>query len=292
MGWLLSSHLPVVLAGESSAACEAAVHRIILRNDDLCALSDPTWETRIQEFLLTENIPHTLAVIPLFSGGIYAGNSGGEKTPAQNKDILALLTRAKASPLIELAMHGYQHRNNRHHPGQPGPENSSEFSGLELDEQQEMIRKGLAILDNDLGIKPDIFVPPWEHYDTNTVRALKSHGFELLSAKALISLQDESTSLPVRHFHLDEIYKKSGLWRAASCLEKGNDKTAVVLMHSWDYYSEAGLRQFTNMIKTLKKNGLEFIRFSQLEIVDQRPVTQYSHDSKAPIATRETSPAK
>ena len=79
---------------------------------------------------------------------------------------------------VEVALHGFNHQTNRREEAG----GNSEFEGLGYDEQYMKISRGKAILENQLGLKITTFVPPWNSYDSTTLRVLEVSGFSTISA--------------------------------------------------------------------------------------------------------------
>lgn len=79
-----------------------------------------------------------------------------------------------------LAMHGVHHTYTTHKSGMFPLNNFSEFAGIPLDRQREMLLQGKQIL-KEKGIKTDIFMAPAHAYDRNTLKALKEIGFTALT---------------------------------------------------------------------------------------------------------------
>jgi peptidoglycan/xylan/chitin deacetylase (PgdA/CDA1 family) len=77
---------------------------------------------------------------------------------------------------FQVAQHGYSHKTLETMNGM-----RSEFRGLPLLEQRQLLLKGRAVLESRLGLSVVQFVPPWNSYDTNTVEALSMAGFSVLS---------------------------------------------------------------------------------------------------------------
>lgn len=75
-----------------------------------------------------------------------------------------------------IALHGYQHLYTTKKGGIFPLNKFSEFAGLPLAEQREMIQKGTQILIQN-GIHTDIFMAPAHSYDKNTLLALKEAGY-------------------------------------------------------------------------------------------------------------------
>jgi peptidoglycan/xylan/chitin deacetylase (PgdA/CDA1 family) len=84
---------------------------------------------------------------------------------------------------IEIAIHGYNHINNNLDdellfltPWE------SEFGSLDYNIQYSKIKRSKKTIDSLLETDTKIFIPPWNTYDNNTLTALDSLGFSILSA--------------------------------------------------------------------------------------------------------------
>ena len=160
----------------SSAVEAAAPIRVVLRYDDPSAKSNTEIETRLIETLRQYKMVCTFSIIPF----VYAELPGSAQSaqewplPARKAEQLAAAAR---EGLLELAQHGYSHRDN----SPPGVK-PSEFAGLDHDEQWRKIQAGRTFLENALGMDVRTFVPPFNTYDANTVRAAEASGFACLSA--------------------------------------------------------------------------------------------------------------
>lgn len=71
------------------------------------------------------------------------------------------------------AMHGYQHLYSTQQGGIHPVNSYSEFAGVALEQQRDMLRDGYRILKEN-GIEPDIFFAPAHTFDANTLSALKT----------------------------------------------------------------------------------------------------------------------
>lgn len=79
-----------------------------------------------------------------------------------------------------IAMHGHRHIYSTHKGGIFPLNNFSEFAGLSVVKQKEMLSEGRKIL-AEKGIETDIFMAPAHSYDNNTLKALKETGFKALT---------------------------------------------------------------------------------------------------------------
>lgn len=147
---------------------------VIFRYDDFSAISDLQLEEEILDFFNERNIGFTIGVVPFIKK-----NYLSEEAP----DDLLPLTKAKESLLMEalqkkceIALHGFSHI----------PIKSyfrySEFETSPLKKQISFIKQAKDYLENLLSIKIKTFIPPFNSYDRNTIRALKLLNFKIISA--------------------------------------------------------------------------------------------------------------
>mgnify|MGYP001024840276 FL=1 len=80
-----------------------------------------------------------------------------------------------------VAMHGFRHIYTTKKGGCFPLNNFSEFAGIPLAGQQEMLRSGKKIL-SEKGIETALFMAPAHSYDKNTWKALRAAGFQALTA--------------------------------------------------------------------------------------------------------------
>ena len=172
---------------------------VLVRNDDLCALSDAAHERRVLELFARHGVPMTVAVIPRLVEDPHRAVGGVCHPLEENPEIVALLREAHARGRVEIALHGDTHQTNRLRPGcadvEPcamdyagsdrlwspdrpvSPHGFSEFHGLSPAEQREKITRGHAHLERVLGFRPATFIFPWNSWDANSISALQQQGF-------------------------------------------------------------------------------------------------------------------
>lgn len=148
---------------------------VVFRYDDYSSRSSTEMEIKLIDTFQKHNISCTFGVIP------YAWAGSRYKTLPQNVIPLSLmkaniLRNAIKKGSVEVALHGYSHQTLRERGG------STEFNGIDYNEQTERIAKGKRLLEEMLGTRIDIFIPPWNSYDLNTIRALEKLNFEYISA--------------------------------------------------------------------------------------------------------------
>lgn len=66
-----------------------------------------------------------------------------------------------------------------------------------MEEQAERIRRGADIVERVLGVRPRTFIPPWNRLDSSTLLALRSNGFEIVSAGPFVPVDEGLFALGV-----------------------------------------------------------------------------------------------
>lgn len=144
---------------------------IIVRMDDICETMD------YDKFCRYRKLFDELKVKPLY--GLVPANKDPHLMKGHVEQYWELI-----HSLIEnggaIAMHGYEHVYHTHQGGLVANTPDSEFSGLSLDEQREIICKGKQIL-SDHGVSTNVFMAPSHTYDRNTLTALRENGFRYLT---------------------------------------------------------------------------------------------------------------
>ena len=87
-----------------------------MRNDDLCALSDPSKERAILRIFEKYHIPQVVSVIPNVTEDPHDAHLDRFHPLEENTEILSLLREYQEKGLIEIAQHGFTHQTNIHHP--------------------------------------------------------------------------------------------------------------------------------------------------------------------------------
>lgn len=197
-------------------------------------------ETEYQNDLLTlfenENIPLLLGVIPF--------SLENAENDIETERIKKLIGAGK----ICIALHGYKHVNNSKTP------NKSEFSGLVFDKQIAMIKEGELKIKQILGIKPVVFIPPFNTADINTFKALKKCNFRTVSSSGVYN-NPYLHQLPATTT-LSEIDSV-----LLTCEELKNEKYIVVLFHEYECND---LNNLGRLIKSLKNKGCYFPTYDEI----------------------------
>ncbi len=163
----------VVCVAVASQSTRAPV--FVFRYDDVApATGDPKVDAanyRADEGVIDvfrrNGVAVTLAVIPYV----------GERSVLDDKRLTESLRRAAADGSAEVALHGYRHTDWHLHRVR------SEWAGVSYEQQRQWLKEGKDILEKAIPAPVTTFVPPYNTYDRNTLRALATTGFRTLSAR-------------------------------------------------------------------------------------------------------------
>ncbi len=142
--------------------------KITIRMDDITPDMDFEKFTRFKTILDKHGIKPLIGVVPDNK------DKKLQKNPPR-ADFWEMVSGLQQEGWI-VAMHGYNHIYTTREAGIFPIGDKSEFAGLSLAKQDEMIREGKRILKGH-GIITDFFMAPSHSYDRNTLKALKKNGF-------------------------------------------------------------------------------------------------------------------
>lgn len=220
---------------------------IIIRYDDYTIERPDTFDLKILDFFRKEGIPISIGVIPF----VLSPKGVDQSTPVTERafEKLQNLRHALEDGFADVALHGYLHNpvklTHFHSP--------SEFAGVALENQIQMLVQGKAYLEKILGVGVFWFIPPWNTYDRNTIEALKLTGFHGISA----GTYGEATNGSEFKF-LPATCSWNNLKTAvlaAKKLKKSEEPIIVVMLHSYDIDGSS---------KQIPGDSVRFQEFSKL----------------------------
>lgn len=226
-GWFSTIFLAValLLAAPSLASATKQIS-VVFRYDDYSSISSTDIEMKIIKALKVARVPCTFGVIPFRCAG-FAEDPTPQKMIPLTPFKAQILRQGLQAGILEVALHGFSHQNMLASSGR-----YSEFAGRSYGGQELRIVQGKAYLEKMLGTRIVTFVPPWDHYDLNTISILEKHGFRNLSASiyGIIKVPSRISYLPgncdLRHLRLAVEYaRRSNTPRPI----------VVVLFHQYDF---------------------------------------------------------
>lgn len=146
--------------------------KIVIRLDDICDTMRLETFLRMKELLDRYDISPLLGVVPLNTD---SGLMINEPYPGY----MELMHSCKKSGWT-IAMHGTHHLYDSMAKGIVTKRPKSEFAGKSLEHQMSILKMGKAKMIAD-GLDTDIFFAPGHSYDKNTILALKTVGFHIIS---------------------------------------------------------------------------------------------------------------
>ena len=145
----------------------------------LFRLDDISWDMnyenfcRIRDLFQKYGVRPLIGVIPYNEDTKLKGQVGREHISQER--FWAEMRELQQNHGWAIALHGYNHVYVTDDGGMFGINPRAEFAGLPLSQQEEKIREGRAILEEN-GLKIDAFMAPGHSMDWNTVEALKQNG--------------------------------------------------------------------------------------------------------------------
>lgn len=150
--------------------------KVVFRYDDYSKYSSLALESELFEMVSSKGGGLIVGVIPYPYEPHPEIAADFDKPVFLNSEKLDLLKQYHKNDTIEIATHGFDHKNNEI------LDYRSEFAGLPELEQQHLLNLARQQLTSALGIEITAFVPPFNNLDRNTLTALKNSGYTLLSA--------------------------------------------------------------------------------------------------------------
>jgi len=161
--------------------------------------------------------------------------------------------RLEEKGLVEIAQHGFRHCSNEYHD--MANNGLSEFSDLSFTTQHSMISKGKRYLEQVLNKHVNIFCPPYNSYDKNTVKALKTLDFSVLSGG--------DRTYPYSNLYI--IDRTAGFKELRYYLNKPVEKIPpyiFVMYHSYEITTKNDYKMLDSILYKAKE--ISRIRFSKL----------------------------
>ena len=226
-----------MLLAASLAASSGSAKRItvIFRLDDVSA-STTSFDGRFVKLLREHDVAATLGVIPFVTAGDVheAGTQPLLPFVPDGLEAADLIDRGQ----IEIAMHGFSHQAQ----APAGNRTCGEFGGLAVAEQESRIAAGKRHLEQAAGVNVSTFIPPWNGYDSDTLKTLSQNGFRTLCARIHLpgTVGDVPTGVLDGPRGLKAIAATSSLPRLRRAVDfarrcPDSEPIILVLIHAYDF---------------------------------------------------------
>jgi peptidoglycan/xylan/chitin deacetylase (PgdA/CDA1 family) len=212
---------------------------LIFRYDDYHSYSNPEPENAILQIFSKNKAKCVFGVIPFVCKSNWQ-NREPQETCALTEEKIEFLRNAISHNSIEVALHGFSHQNLYKEKsilrlifGRKKHSRLSEFYKQSYDDQLKKIVEGKNYLESLLKNDITTFIPPWDEYDKNTLKALERSGFRVISAEGRSAFSARS---PLHFLHAN-----STLRNLRSILDNGPERffknrlLTVVESHAFDF---------------------------------------------------------
>jgi len=212
----------------------------VFRYDDFILQSDNI-NKEIVKLFLKNNIPLVLGVVPC--------NENEKLILEKNYLFLDTLKQAKKDKTIEIALHGFNHKNL----------GNGEFCNVNYQEQYRRMKLGKYYLDSIFNQKTITFIPPWNAYDKQTLNVMEKLGMKIISSSLTMNQPFFNASISYFPHTLEHPSELFTLMKNLS-----NKKGIIVVMfHHYDFNKEFNLTDLDNILIQLK--NYPFVHFSTFD---------------------------
>ena len=217
--------------------------KIVFRYDDFTLRNDLLNENVVRMFH-KHHIPLVLGVIPC--------NNNEDINLQPNYSFLSKLKVSVQSGYVEVALHGLNHTKQA----------NGEFGALTIEEQYRRMSKGKNILDSIFESKiTTTFIPPWNAYDSNTLKVMQKLGFNSISSALCIG-QSWTNS---RISYYPETIEDFGTLLSVLEHNKNRDGVVVVMFHRYTFKKIFTLAQLDSLLTKINKLSCQkCVTFNQL----------------------------
>ena len=145
---------------------------MVFRYDDYSNRSSTKTEKALLAAFREAKFPLTIGVIP-FICVVNPESTAKQKTVPLSASKISFLKEAIKDGLAEIALHGFSHQT----IDDSTPSKYSEFKGQAFKWQQTRIVAAKEYLEKVLEMPVVTFIPPWNSYDSSTLKAVRQAGF-------------------------------------------------------------------------------------------------------------------
>lgn len=233
--------------------------KMVFRYDDYLLVPSKFSDSLLYIFQ-RNNIPLCLGIIPYDSSNSLVYNLNSD----QINDLKSRMQRKE----IEIALHGFNHSNILK-TSFLTKVTFSEFVSLDFDKQYEKLARGKKTIDSLFNINTNIFIPPFNTYDKNTLRALDDLGFEIISASTSGTfISGKIKYIPATCADFSELPKIINSYI-------NNDVTIIFYFHPYsfkgsqskypnEFTRQISLNQLDTLLIWVKKQNINSYTFSDL----------------------------
>jgi len=211
--------------------------QVVFRYDDFTLRKDSINEQVVTTFN-RNHIPLVLGVIPC--------DSSENFILQKNYYFFPVLKSGIKKQSIEIALHGLTHQQIL----------QGEFANLTPVEQNRRIYKGKLFLDSILQTNVVTFIPPYNAYDVNTLKALKNNGIKAISSALCVGQPISDQDI----LFAPETIEDFGNLLSILNKNKYRNGIVVVMFHHYTFKNDFNLQDLDKILKLV--NQLKYVKCS------------------------------
>lgn len=245
---MITRRVLLIVALSFLQLCAIGQIRIVFRYDDF-KLNDTMFNDSLLSVFAKNNIPINLGIIP------FDENDNLILSDSLQINKLKIGVKNKS---IDFLLHGFNH--------QECSKGNSEFKGLRFSEQYERVFWGKHFVDSLFDISIKTFIPPWNTYDSATLKVLDSLEFVCISANKW----GDCSSSKIKYLP----YTYEGFYNIGEFIKLNKDSRAiiVILFHQYSfkpYYASYPVQKITfqkldSLLSWINTNKIECSTFSEI----------------------------
>lgn len=248
--------------------------KIVFRYDDYQMIPS-TINDSVLNIFRRNNIPLCLGIIPYDTNNKVIYQIDNEKL----NDLRLSIEKGE----IEIALHGYNHLNHLVIPHFRRV-SYSEFATINPEIQYEKIAKGKRTLDSLFEINTNIFIPPFNTYDRNTLKVLVDLNFEIISGSMAGPYSNNKIKyIPATYEDFSELHRIINN-------NSNTQFTLIIYFHPYSFteftslYSKKiseliDVRKLEELLNWLKKQDVGFYTFTDLAMTEDYNQTLFQANS-------------
>lgn len=206
---------------------------VVFRFDDY-QLKEDSFQNELVSVFSRQEVPLCIAIIPCKDDSELSYHY-------ENGAYLLELKQMVDKGLIDVALHGCRHK---------GAINYGEFYQMPYEEQKRLLARGSAHLDSVFGRHIHMFIPPWNMYDTITLRVLQELGFDGISSE--LNERQYFENPHFQYYPMTVNHPKRLMQEVEWNAER--DALLVCMFHRYDITDDFTLKDLENLVSAIKNH--------------------------------------
>ena len=206
---------------------------VVFRFDDY-QLKEDSFQNELVSVFTRQEVPLCIAIIPCYDDSVLSYHY-------EDGAYLLDLKQLVGDGRIDVALHGCRHK---------GAINYGEFYQMPYEEQKRLLARGSAHLDSVFGRHVHMFIPPWNMYDSITLRVLDELGFDAISSE--LNERQYFGNPHFQYYPMTVNHPKRLMQEVEWNAER--DALLVCMFHRYDITEDFTLTDLENLIYAIKNH--------------------------------------